>query len=102
MSEIANITRLLLDKDEANRYIGAYTAVGLGLGEQILEHYERELEQRITGESSLARAVKSFSQGSEYKPISHINVATWALKHALGKKVYIHFLQSKHVQKWQS
>jgi len=84
MSEIANITRLLLDKDEANRDIGAYTAVGLGSAEQILEHLERELQER--------RKIKVFKDGSTRRRshnIGTINTAIWTLKIALGKKIYL-------------
>jgi hypothetical protein len=86
---IAKIISLLLSKDDDNRNLGAQLAVGQGVAAQILEHYELEIELRINDESSFTRSVKTFTSGVEPKPVSHLVLATWALKHALGKPVYI-------------
>lgn len=88
MSEIANITRLLLHSDNANKMIGAQAAVGLGLAEHILEHYERELNKRLANDSSLSRFVKSVTKSKRgTKPISHLLSAVFVLKTALGIKL---------------
>jgi len=82
--ETTNIMRLLLHPENYNKILGADIAVGLGSAEQILEHLERELQER--------RKTRVFKDGATRRR-SHnscaINYAIWALKHALGKPVYL-------------
>ena len=83
MSDIANVTRLLLSDIDYNRTLGAQVAKGLGLAEQILAHYKREIMLRLGVKSSLAHMVTAdFSYAK-------INKAIWALSSALEIPIYL-------------